>query len=120
MGCYGVRPVRGGTLDSTHSYGAAIDLSYRMLDRERVRNEMIGYMVGWSFEWQIGMIIDYLGGRIWRAGRTTSLQDACHGWWKAQKPDSNGMGQSWGDWFHVEVTMAGWHDGTDEAGRGIT
>lgn len=119
LGCYGVRTIRGGELESTHSFGAAIDLSYRYLNPEPVRTNLIGYLVGWSEEWGIGAIHDYMGSRIWRAGRTPFRDDACSKWWKAQRPAASGMGQSWADWLHVEVTMAGWHDERSEAERGI-
>lgn len=119
LGCYGVRPIRGGEIASTHSYGAAIDLSYGASATQETQDNLIGYLVGNSAEWGLSAIHDYRRSRIWRAGRTGRLEDACSRWWKAQRTNSTGMGQPWAHWVHVEVAMAGWHDARSEAARGI-
>lgn len=85
-----------------------------------VREQLIGYLVGWSAEWGISAIHDYVGQRIWRAGRTPDVTEACSGWWRAQKPDASGMGQAWAKWVHVEVSERAWGDVRPERDRGIS
>lgn len=119
LGCYGSRAIRGGTLPSTHAYGAALDIDFGNASAD-TRGHMVAYLVAWSEEWGIQAVHDYLGSRIWRAGRTPKLSDACSAWWRAQKPDSNGMGSTWAHWFHVEVRPDRWWDGRWEPDRGIS
>lgn len=118
LGCYGDRPIRGGTSPSTHSFGAAMDIDFGAADAV-TQSHMIGYLIGWSEEWGIQAVHDYLGSRIWRAGRTTNPAEACTLWWRAQRRDSNGMGQTWAHWLHVEVHPERWWDHRSEIGRGI-
>lgn len=118
LGCYGRRPIRGTTKLSTHSWGAAIDLSYGQSLWPNARHVVIGYLVGNSAEWGIQAVHDYLGCRIWRAGRTSSTSDACSSWWRAQRPDGT-MGASWATYLHVEVSYDGWDDARDELARGV-
>lgn len=117
LGCFGVRPIRLGELPSTHSYGAAIDLSYRNVGRQVALEQIVPYLIGWSAEWGIQAVHDYVGCRIWRAARTANVNEACDRWWKAQRPDSAGMGQAWADYFHVEVDPVRWSDERTEAER---
>jgi hypothetical protein len=119
IGCYGYRNVRGGAQISTHAYGAAIDLSYRGAIESGDPVEPIGFLVAWSFELGIQAVHDYQGCRIWRAGRTTNPDEACTVWWKAQRPDSHGMGQPWGDWLHLEVHPSRWNDSSSVLQRGV-
>lgn len=100
LGIYGVRPVRGGTSLSSHAFGAAWDWSYRALGRKKAL-EVIDWLIANSAELGIQAIHDYFGGRIWRAGRG----------WKDQPKDREGMGQTWGDWLHIEVHADSWNDG---------
>lgn len=116
LGCFGRRPVRGGTKPSTHSWGAAIDIRPNVT-RESMLGEVIPYLVGWSAEWHIQRINDYVGCRIWTAGRTASTDDACDAWWKAQRRH-DGFGEAWATYLHVETTVAGWYDGRSGAERG--
>lgn len=119
LGCYGPRPISGGTLPSSHSYGAAADVGY---DRSTIVDplpQLCAYLIAWSNEWQIQAVHDYVGCRIWRAGRTRNPADACTTWWRAQRPDGNGMGKAWARWLHIEVTPSGWFDGRSELDRGV-
>lgn len=118
LGCYGPRSVRGSTSPSTHTWGAAIDLSYGVLGQREVAN-MCGFLVAWSSEWGVQAIHDYRAARIWRAGRTTNPADACSLWWRAQRRDSSGMGQLWATWLHIEVHPDRWSDGRSALDRGI-
>jgi hypothetical protein len=118
LGCYGVRPIRLGVLPSTHSYGAADDVSYRDLGRDRMLSEVLPYLIGWSSEWGLQAIHDYVGCRIWRSDRTSDVGDACTEWWRAQKPSAgNGMGQTWATYLHLEVFPTMWADSRSEADR---
>lgn len=117
LGCYGVRPIRGGTAPSTHAFGAALDISYRQ--NGSVRDQLIGYSVAWSEEWGLQAVHDYQGGRIWRAGRTKDPSEACTTWWRAQRRDQFGMGQPWADWLHLELHPDRWSDAQTAAERGI-
>lgn len=122
MGCYGSRPIRGSTtVPSTHSWGAAIDVGFTpaQYDAGDVAN-MCGFLVGWSQELGLSALHDYRGCRIWHAGRTSSLDDACSSWWKAQRASSvTGMGQKWANHLHLEVTPASWGDARGLAERGV-
>lgn len=119
LGCYHQRPVRGSSAPSVHSWGAAIDIGYRGSRDANVREMLCGYLVGNSAEWGVSAVHDYVGQRIWRAGRTNDASEACSGWWRAQRRDSHGMGQTWAKWLHVEVTRSGWMDPRSESDRGI-
>lgn len=119
LGCYGVRPIRGGSVISTHAFGAALDVSFGPAGFPEARDQMIGYCIAWSEEWALQAVHDYRGQRIWRAGRTANPADACSRWWRAQRRDSNGMGQVWANWLHLEVHPDGWHDARSAAERGV-
>jgi hypothetical protein len=118
-GCFGSRPIRGSsTVVSSHSYGAAIDVGYHAADDEIVRDQVVGFLVGRSLELHIDALHDYRRCRIWRAGRTPDVSDACVGWWKAQRPSGvTGMGQVWANHLHLETTVAGWGDASPAGDR---
>lgn len=120
LGCYGVRRVRGGSTESTHSWGAAIDISMAGLDRSVVTDDVLPWLVGWSDELGVQAVHDYIGCRIWRAGRTPNEADACTTWWRAQRPDSSGMGSNWATHLHIETTPTRWGDGRSMAERGVS
>lgn len=117
LGCFNRRVIPGTVLPSSHWYGAAIDLRW-LIDRSTVLAECIPYLVAWSEEWGLQRIHDYIGCRIWTAGRTGDTADACSTWWKAQRA-GDGMGESWATYLHLEVTPTRWNDGRTEAERGI-
>lgn len=104
LGIYGVRNVRGGKELSSHSFGSALDWSYRNLNRQ-IADAAIDFMIANSEELGIQAIHDYLRCRIWRANRSSDK----NGGWQKQRPDKHGMG--WGDWLHVEVNERQWADG---------
>jgi len=109
LGCYGERPIRGGTAPSAHSHGAAIDLRYlEAIGRDRCEAVLIPFLIDHSLELHVSSIHDYVGARIWHAGR---------GWKAASKKSTGGyndpnMGHSWAGWLHIEPTFAGWSDAT--------
>lgn len=119
LGCYGVRPIRGGSSPSSHSTGSAVDLSFLPERRAQMDVQVLGYLIAWSNEWGIQAVHDYRGQRIWRAGRTGNIADCCSLWWKAQRKSSNGMGQSWANWYHIEVHPDRWGDVRTESERSI-
>lgn len=109
LGCHGDRPIRDGVAPSTHSWGAAQDWRYPLGLKERALEILIAY----SKELHIQQIHDYVGCRIWRAGRTPNIEDAYTLWWRPQTPNpNNGMGQAWATYLHIETTRAGYHDST--------
>jgi len=113
LGCYGWRAVRAGTAPSSHGFGAATDRRYDEIGRYRAVTEVIPWLIDNSLELHVSAFHDYIGCRIWRAGRTSSLADAHTKWWLTQAVNPlNGMGQSWAIYFHIETTQAGWMDGT--------
>jgi hypothetical protein len=113
LGTFGKRPVRGGTLPSSHSYGAATDRRYYALGRARAVSEVLPFLIDLSAELGVQAIHDYLTARIWRAGRTANRGDAHGLWWKSQPINpATGMGQSWAVYFHIETTPTKWGDVT--------
>jgi hypothetical protein len=102
LGSFGVRPVRGGTAWSTHSFGAAWDWRYQDPGPGRAAcvNEIIPFFLSHSKELGIQAIHDYRGGRIWRADRPGTEFD---GVWVPQAMSRDGMGQTWAHWLHFEV-----------------
>lgn len=119
LGCYGERAVRAGIAPSAHSHGAAIDLRYlEQIGRTRFENEVVPWLIANSAELHVGAIHDYIGCRVWHAGRTTNAADAYTGWWKTQTPNpATGMGEAWAGWVHIETTEPGWTDATPVAKR---
>ena len=105
LGCYVVRPVRGGTAWSSHAFGAAIDLGYG----ERhggpglavVEAEILPWLIEHSAELGIQRIHLYQRTRYWEAGRG----------WVNKSP---GAGN---DWIHVETHPDRWADITPIAQR---
>lgn len=106
LGIYGVRNSRGRKSLSSHAFGSAWDWSYRGMNRE-VADRLIAWLIEHSAELGIQAIHDYLRSRIWRANRSGDK----NGGWQKQRADKEGMGQTWGDWIHVEVNERQWNDG---------
>lgn len=121
LGCWGVRAIRGGIAPSTHTFGAAIDFGYRAsADPVQVADIAIPFMIAWSKELGIQAIHDYRRCRIWRAGRTHHLEDACSLWWRAQRRSGiTGMGQVWANHLHVETPPEEWSNALGWRDRGI-
>lgn len=100
LGIFQVRPVRGGRSLSSHSFGAALDWSYRGLGRP-VGGAVCDWLVANAAALGVSAVHDYIGARIWHADRQA---------WKTQRKDATGMGQPWADWLHVEVAEGSWGD----------
>lgn len=123
-----IRPIRGGEALSAHAFGV-LDWRYqpgwlpgttaRTVPRTTVTDTIIPWLVDWSNELKIDAIHDYLGDRIWRAGRTSNVADAHAAWWKPQNGQGGGMGESWAGWLHIEPTRDGWGDARPITARGI-
>lgn len=103
---------------STHRW-AALDLSTLPLTRSEVVDWLCPFIVGWSEELGVQALHDYVGQRIWRAGRTNDVREACNAWWRAQPKSKSGMGQPWATWIHLEVRPDRWFDNRSFADRGI-
>ena len=96
LGCYGVRPIRGGTRWSAHAFGAAQDMGYRNgPSREVIENEVIPFLEQHAPQLGLQRIHDYWAKRYWQAGK---------GW--IGRPPGNGH-----DWLHIETTEEAWADG---------
>lgn len=102
LGIYGIRPVRGGSVPSTHASGAAWDWRYENPGPGRVVavNDVMPFLVDHSGELGIQMIMDYKGGRVWKSDRAGEEWDQR---WMPQKSSSTGMGQEWAGWLHIEL-----------------
>jgi Putative peptidoglycan binding domain len=110
LGCYGWRPIRGGTEPSSHGFGAAYDIRYFEAGRAVAISEIIPWLIENSAELHISAIHDYFGCRIWHADRQE---------WRAQTPNTTtGMGQKWAVYFHIETNLSGWDDNTPVPNRG--
>lgn len=94
LGCYGVRPIRGGTAWSSHAFGAAVDLGYKHDDRPIILDKVIPWMIANSGELGIQRIHDYIEKRYWQAGQG----------WIMRPPGIGGL------WLHVEITPEKWSD----------
>ena len=115
LGIYGVRPIRGGTTLSTHAFGAALDWSYRGITGGRTRAlEVMQWLIDHSNELGVQAVHDYVGCRIWHSTRAL---DAAGGWKAQNASATTGMGQTWGDWLHIETFEAAWANIAPIAGR---
>jgi hypothetical protein len=95
LGCYGVRPIRGGTRWSAHAFGAAQDMSYRNgPSREVIVDEVIPFLEAHAEQLGIQRIHDYIGRRYWQTGKG----------WIGRPP--GGVN----DHIHVETTAEAWGD----------
>jgi len=96
LGCYSVRPIRGGTKWSAHAFGAGQDMSYREgPERSVIEAEVIPWLVDNAPVLGIQRVHDYWARRYWQAGR---------GWIDRPPGGRN-------DHLHVETTAEAWNDG---------
>lgn len=105
LGCYVVRPVRGGTAWSSHAFGAAVDLGYGERHGgpglQAIETQVLPWLIKHSAELGIQRIHLYQRTRYWDAGRG----------WVEKSP---GAGN---DWIHVETHPESWADMTPIAQR---
>lgn len=94
LGCYGVRPIHGGTAWSSHAFGAAVDLGYKHDDRHIILDKVIPWLIANSAELGIQRIHDYIDRRYWQAGQG----------WIGRPPGIGGL------WLHIEITPQKWDD----------
>lgn len=108
LGGYGVRTVRAGETWSSHAFGAAID--WRIEDAA-IRGAAIAWLVEHHAALGVQAVHDYVGSRIWRAGRYPGQPAST--WWRPQQPSTaTGMGQPWARWLHVETDRSNWANDT--------
>ena len=104
------RPVRGGTVPSSHR-GAAFDARYEYPGpgRPYMLNDVLPVLITQSFEFNVQQIHDYVGCRVWKASRSSDSA----GGWARQNPGSHSgmMGADWAQWLHVEAGEWAWNDG---------
>ena len=108
LGCYGRRPIRGGTAWSSHAFGAAQDLSYRRdgqhpnaPSRQTVESEIIPWLLDHHEALGIQRVHDYWDRRYWQVGRG----------WIGRPPGARN------DHIHIEVTPDTWGWDTPIASR---
>lgn len=95
LGCYAVRPIRGGTRWSAHAFGAAQDMSYRTApSRKVIVEEVIPFLEENAEALSIQRIHDYWARRYWQVGR---------GWINRPPGGRN-------DHLHIETNAEGWND----------
>ena len=93
LGCYGRRPIRGGTAWSSHAFGAAHDYSYREgPERSVIEAEVIPWLIEHHEVLGIQRIHDYWARRYWEVGRG----------WIGRPPGARN------DHLHIEVTPDTW------------
>lgn len=125
LGCHHNRDVRGGGAVSAHAYGAALDWRYaqvsggKELGRQWALDRLFPWLINYSAELGIDAIHDYVGDRIWRAGRTNRVEDAHGSWWRKQNGAGSGMGEAWATYVHIESSKAGFSDARPIGQRGI-
>lgn len=115
LGCYGVRPITGGSSPSTHSWGAALDWRYGNVGGGHVeigRDAFLSFVLPWLLgnadALGIQQIHNYRDASIWRTGR---------GW----KPnDGPGMGAAWAEYIHIETNRDAWSDARSILNRGVS
>ena len=94
LGCYGKRPIRGGTTWSSHAFGAAQDMSYREgPDQDVIVNEVIPFLVNNAAALGIQRVHDYIAKRYWQVGKG----------WIGRPPGFVN------DHLHIEVNSETWH-----------
>lgn len=101
LGCHVDRAIIGGSSPSTHSFGAAVDMSWRNFGRATLENEILPFFINNSKELGLQAIHDYDGQRIWRppAYRERLGQSHTNGW----KTSSGGQFVRGNKWIHLEV-----------------
>jgi hypothetical protein len=100
IGLYQRRPVRGGSVPSSHTFGAAVDWRYRL---RKDAEEVMKVLVRHHDKLGVQVIIDYVGCRQWIVGSG----------WKPLKPSKvKGFGEPWAKWLHIETTKADWNNKT--------
>lgn len=109
VGCYGAMPT-GATYIRSHYHGAAVDWRYANPGPgiTKAQTVILPWLINFSRELGIQAIHDYYNARIWRARRTTNLDDAHTSWWREQKRDGK-MGARWATYFHIETNASQWH-----------
>lgn len=113
LGCHLDRPIGGSSSPSVHSWGAATDWRYQAGKKEQA----IELLIANSAELHVQQIHDYVGDRIWRAGRTPNISDARTLWWRKQNGQGDGMGEAWATYLHFETHHDGFFDTTPIAQR---
>lgn len=114
IGCYGERPVQGGTRLSTHAYGAAADWRFRDpgIGRARMLAEVMPILLNFSKEIGVQAVHDYSfipGGRVWRPpGTIWRPPGGVEAGWKNQEGHGSGMGETWATWLHIEIHPTRW------------
>ncbi len=109
LGCHMDRDIRGGSVASTHAFGAAMDLSWKACGRVTLDEEILPLFIDFSADQGIEAIHDYDGMRIWRPpAYRDDLGQVHYGGWKPSTGENMGKGNQW---IHVEVHPTRFSDG---------
>lgn len=113
LGCHGDRPIVGGTSQSTHGFGAAIDMRYENPGPglNIADTEIIPWLISTSKQTGLQAIHHYRRSLVWRPPGTSGRPSDGDGW-KVQSPGTQ-MGQTWALWLHLEFLPSALSDGRD-------
>lgn len=110
LGIMGVRAVRGGSAESSHSFGAALDWRYQNPGpgRDVCVREVLPFLVDHHELLGVQLIVDYIGARAWNVDRAGTEMA-----WRAMNASrTTGVGQAWAGWLHIETDAKSWERGT--------
>jgi len=97
LGCFNSRPIRGGTVWSSHAFGAAIDWGYGARHNGPGRTATLEVVIPWLIANHealgVQQIHDYGGNRYWQSWR---------GW--VMRPPGSGPADS----LHIETNAKSW------------
>ena len=98
LGCYDLRPIRGGTAWSTHAFGAAVDMGWAARHGgpgiETLESEILPWLIANAEPLGIQRIHHYARNRYWQTGAGWVLKSPGHGV----------------DWLHIETHPTRWAD----------
>ena len=93
------RPMRGKSTPSLHNWGMAWDWRWQNPGPGRaVAEQVMAFCVDNADTLNVQAVHDYQASALWRASK---------GWHPGTPSATTGMGQSWGQWLHIERTYAG-------------
>ena len=108
LGCFNSRPIRGGTVWSSHAFGAAIDWGYGARHKGPGRDVTVNVVIPWLIAnceaLGVQQIHDYGGNRYWQSWR---------GW--VMRPPGSGPSDS----LHIETNVDMWDNDTTIVSRKI-
>lgn len=98
LGCHVNRSIRDGSSESSHAFGAAVDMRYQ--DLGLVDREIVPWLISTSAQTGLQAIHHYVRCSIWRPPGTSGRSQFSNGWQTQRR--SGDMGASWASWLHLE------------------